>query len=197
MQSPNGNMRAQALSIDKPIGQPYAEFVCYLARILSMFAANLLGALLRGNKSRRAGAADFAIKGQRRSTMTSRWAGLAVCLLIAIAGLSLSTGCDPCSSCSTTGKKPTASPTPAPNACLPSSSSGGTGPGEECNCLSSAGKLGRRCEPALTSYRLKPAVALVRVVRRLQLRRGTLQTLAPPTPRPARRYASATTPMFT
>ncbi len=54
--------------------------------------------------------------------MTSRWAGLAVCLLIAIAGFSLSTGCDPCSSCSTTRKKPTASPTPAPNACLPSSS---------------------------------------------------------------------------
>ncbi len=43
MQSPNGNMRAQALSIDKPIGQPYAEFVCYLARILSMFAPTFWG----------------------------------------------------------------------------------------------------------------------------------------------------------
>ncbi|HEY6301010.1 MAG TPA: hypothetical protein VIW95_15330 [Candidatus Binatus sp.] len=46
--------------------------------------------------------------------MTSRWAGLAVCLLIAVAGLSLYTsGCDPCSSCPSAG--PTASPTPAPS----------------------------------------------------------------------------------
>jgi len=67
--------------------------------------------------------------------MTSRWAGLAVCVFIAVAGLSLYTaGCDPCHSCSTNThhrKKPTptltatptATPTAAPpNACLPSSS---------------------------------------------------------------------------
>jgi len=54
--------------------------------------------------------------------MNSRWVGLAVCLLIAAAGLSLGTGCDPCASCSGGGGKPTSSPTPAPNACLPSSS---------------------------------------------------------------------------
>jgi hypothetical protein len=54
--------------------------------------------------------------------MTSRWAGLAVCLLLAVAWLSLDmSGCDPCSSCSTKSK-PTATPTSAPNACLPSSS---------------------------------------------------------------------------
>ncbi len=53
--------------------------------------------------------------------MTSRWAGLAIVLLFVVAGLSLGTGCDPCGSCS--GKPgPTSSPTPAPNACLPSSS---------------------------------------------------------------------------
>jgi hypothetical protein len=53
-----------------------------------------------------------------------RWAGLLVCILLAAAGASLvSTGCDPCSSCSTT-PKPSSSPTPAPNACLPSSSIG-------------------------------------------------------------------------
>lgn len=46
--------------------------------------------------------------------MTSRWAGLVVCLLVAAAGLSLYTsGCDPCASCSNEG--PTASPTPAPS----------------------------------------------------------------------------------
>jgi hypothetical protein len=46
--------------------------------------------------------------------MTSRWAGLVVCLLVAAAGLSLYTsGCDPCASCSSEG--PTASPTPAPS----------------------------------------------------------------------------------
>ena len=55
--------------------------------------------------------------------MNSRWAGLAVCLLVAAAGLSLGTGCDPCGSCSSSGK-PTGTPTPAPNACLPSSSVG-------------------------------------------------------------------------
>lgn len=54
--------------------------------------------------------------------MTSRWAGLAVCLLLAVAWLSLDmSGCDPCSSCSTKSK-PTSTPTSAPNACLPSSS---------------------------------------------------------------------------
>ena len=63
--------------------------------------------------------------------MTSRWAGLAVCLLVAVAGLSLSmSGCDPCASCSggTThhshSPTPTSTPTAAPNACLPSSSIG-------------------------------------------------------------------------
>jgi hypothetical protein len=55
--------------------------------------------------------------------MTSRRAGLAVFLLLAVAWTSLSmTACDPCASCSNGGGKPTASPTPAPNACLPSSS---------------------------------------------------------------------------
>ncbi len=49
--------------------------------------------------------------------MTSRWAGLVVCLLIGIAGMSLYTaGCDPCASCSTTTKhRPTATPTPPPS----------------------------------------------------------------------------------
>ena len=58
--------------------------------------------------------------------MTSRWAGLAVCLFIAGAGLSLYTaGCDPCASCSNeNGHRPTPTPTAAPNACLPSSSVG-------------------------------------------------------------------------
>ena len=56
--------------------------------------------------------------------MTSRWAGLAVCLIVAaVAGASfISTGCDPCASCSSTRTKPTGTPTPAPNACLPASS---------------------------------------------------------------------------
>jgi hypothetical protein len=59
--------------------------------------------------------------------MTSRWAGLVVCLFLAGAGMSLYTaGCDPCASCSTKkkGHRPTPTPTPAPNACLPSSSLG-------------------------------------------------------------------------
>jgi hypothetical protein len=53
-----------------------------------------------------------------------RWAGLVVCLfLVAAIGSSLlNSGCDPCSSCTTEGPK--SSPTPAPNACLPSSSIG-------------------------------------------------------------------------
>ena len=55
--------------------------------------------------------------------MKARWAGLAVCLLLAVAGVSLSmSGCDPCASCSGGGGNPTGTPTPAPNACLPSSS---------------------------------------------------------------------------
>jgi hypothetical protein len=61
--------------------------------------------------------------------MTSRWAGLAVCLLLGVVWASLdTTGCDPCSSCSTTttthskSPTPTSTPTAAPNACLPSSS---------------------------------------------------------------------------
>jgi hypothetical protein len=52
--------------------------------------------------------------------MTSRWAGLVVCLLIGVAGMSLYTaGCDPCASCSSTTKhhRPTPTPTPAPGAC--------------------------------------------------------------------------------
>jgi hypothetical protein len=63
--------------------------------------------------------------------MTSRWVGLVVCLLIAGAGLSLYTaGCDPCAACPHSGggghrtTTPTSTPTPAPNACLPSSSLG-------------------------------------------------------------------------
>ncbi len=55
--------------------------------------------------------------------MTSRWAGLSIGLLLLVAGLSLSVaGCDPCGHCGTA--QPTSSPTPAPNACLPSSSIG-------------------------------------------------------------------------
>jgi hypothetical protein len=55
--------------------------------------------------------------------MTSRWAGLAIVLLLVVAGLSLGTaGCDPCSSCSS-HSQPTSAPTSA-NACLPSSSIG-------------------------------------------------------------------------
>jgi len=58
--------------------------------------------------------------------MNLRWAGLAVCLLLAVAGLSFGTGCDPCHTCANEGPKPshkpTPTPTPAPNACLPSSS---------------------------------------------------------------------------
>ena len=54
--------------------------------------------------------------------MTSRWAGLAIVLLLVVAGLSLGTaGCDPCAGCG--HAQPTASPTSA-NACLPSSSIG-------------------------------------------------------------------------
>ncbi len=53
--------------------------------------------------------------------MTSRWAGLSIGLLLLVAGLSFSAaGCDPCGHCSTA--QPTSKPTPAPNACLPSSS---------------------------------------------------------------------------
>ena len=56
--------------------------------------------------------------------MTFRWAGLAIGLLLLVAGLSLGTaGCDPCGSCSGHAQ-PSSSPTPAPNACLPSSSIG-------------------------------------------------------------------------
>src|ERR1017187_1335153 len=47
----------------------------------------------------------------RRSTMTSRWAGLVIGLLLVVAGLSLgAAGCDPCPSCSA---KPTRTPTPS------------------------------------------------------------------------------------
>lgn len=56
--------------------------------------------------------------------MRARWVGMVVCLLVAVGALSLEmTGCDPCSSCSSSSK-PTATPTAAPNACLPSSSVG-------------------------------------------------------------------------
>ena len=55
--------------------------------------------------------------------MTSRWAGLAIVLLLVVAGLSLGTaGCDPCAGCG--HAQPTSTPTAAPNACLPSSSIG-------------------------------------------------------------------------
>jgi hypothetical protein len=60
--------------------------------------------------------------------MTSRWAGLAVCLLLSAAGFFLGSGCDPCHTCSPATSHhrhtPTATPTstPAANACLPSSS---------------------------------------------------------------------------
>ncbi len=55
--------------------------------------------------------------------MKARWAGLVVCLLVAVASLSLEmTGCDPCSSCSSSKPTPSSTPTAAPNACLPSSS---------------------------------------------------------------------------
>src|SRR5712692_5259701 len=57
--------------------------------------------------------------------MTIRWAGLAICLMLAIGGLFLATACDPCPSCAEQQLKkptPTPTPTPAPNACLPSSS---------------------------------------------------------------------------
>ncbi len=49
--------------------------------------------------------------------MNARWAGLAVCLLLAVVWISLGTGCDPCASCSTTTghHKPTPTPTPAPS----------------------------------------------------------------------------------
>jgi hypothetical protein len=55
--------------------------------------------------------------------MTTRWAGLTVCLLVALSGLFLATACDPCASCSGEAS-PTATPTQAANGCLPSSSLG-------------------------------------------------------------------------
>jgi streptogramin lyase len=45
--------------------------------------------------------------------MISRWAGLAICLFFAVATLFVGTGCDPCSSCSSTTKK-TATPSFTP-----------------------------------------------------------------------------------
>lgn len=51
--------------------------------------------------------------------MTSRWAGMAIRMLLAVAGLYLGAGCDPCPSCSSSHPVP---PPPPPNACLPSSS---------------------------------------------------------------------------
>ena len=51
--------------------------------------------------------------------MTSRWAGMATRMLLAVAGLYLGAGCDPCPSCSSSHPVP---PPPPPNACLPSSS---------------------------------------------------------------------------
>jgi hypothetical protein len=55
--------------------------------------------------------------------MTSRWAGLTIGLVLLVAGLSLgAAGCDPCAGCG--HAQPTSKPTPAPNACLPSSSIG-------------------------------------------------------------------------
>src|ERR1700691_4981512 len=82
---------------------------------LTMFAATFRG-ILGGESDLAEPYAGFATQRVRRSTMTSRWAGLAVFLLLAVAWTSLSTtGCDPCSSCSSGGGKPTASPTPAPS----------------------------------------------------------------------------------
>jgi len=46
--------------------------------------------------------------------MISRWAGLAICLFFAIATLFVGTGCDPCSSCSTTTTRKTATPSFTP-----------------------------------------------------------------------------------
>jgi len=79
--------------------------------------------------------------------MTSRWAGLAVFLLLAVAWTSLSTtGCDPCASCSSGGggggHKPTPTPTPAPNACLPSSSLGVLVQGTNANVYAPQGSWG-------------------------------------------------------
>ncbi len=55
--------------------------------------------------------------------MMTRSAVLAIGLLLALGGIFLSTSCDPCASCSgENNHKPTATPTPAANACLPSSS---------------------------------------------------------------------------
>jgi len=51
--------------------------------------------------------------------MTSRLAGLAICLLLVVAGLSLGAGCDPCPSCSS---KPT------PTASLSGTVQGGLSP---------------------------------------------------------------------
>lgn len=53
--------------------------------------------------------------------MNSRWAGLAAVLFLAMAWIYLGTGCDPCSSCSSSSK-PTATPTTGVNEGLPSSS---------------------------------------------------------------------------
>jgi hypothetical protein len=53
--------------------------------------------------------------------MITRWAGLAICLMLLASGLFLATACDPCPSCS---GEATPTPTQAANACLPSSSLG-------------------------------------------------------------------------
>ena len=79
--------------------------------------------------------------------MTSRWVGLAVCLFVAVVGVSLSmSGCDPCGSCSSSGggggHKPTPTPTAAPNACLPSSSLGVLVQGTNANVYAPQGRWG-------------------------------------------------------
>ncbi len=92
--------------------------------------------------------------------MTSRWAGLVVCLFIGFAGMSLySAGCDPCHSCSTKNhhhKKPTPTADACSECMLAVEFLGVLVQGKNATVYAPQGNWGGG-SAALKLYRLKPA----------------------------------------
>src|ERR1035437_6347676 len=102
-------MRARAFSLGDPTGPAPASALA--TRLAFVYVAATAMGLLAGELNSHGRTADFADEMHMRSTMTSRWAGLVIGLLLVVAGLSLgAAGCDPCPGCSA---KPTRTPTPS------------------------------------------------------------------------------------
>ena len=166
-------MRTRALSIDQPIGQAMLILSFATQRAFVYVRRNVFGGLFGGESNLAEPYARILRRNSvRRSTMTSRWAGLAVCLF--------TRGCVGChftrrdaipahlvrwcASCHTLRRLATLRRRRRRMHACRRVLYRGAGSRHECHRLCSAGKMGLQVPPRSRSYRSKPAVVSAPVV---------------------------------